>query len=99
MQLFVGIGCPRQEFWIAEHKDRIPAVMLGVGAAFDFYSGRVKQAPSWMQKISLEWLFRLIMEPKRLWKRYFKHNPRFVLFFLIQLLDSWLGLRLFVPKH
>ncbi len=97
--LFVGIGCPRQEFWIAEHKDRIPAVMLGVGAAFDFYSGRVKQAPSWMQKISLEWLFRLIMEPKRLWKRYFKHNPRFVLFFLIQLLDSWLGLRLFVPKH
>ena len=97
--LFVGIGCPRQEFWIAEHKDRIPAVMLGVGAAFDFYSGRVKQAPSWMQKISLEWLFRLIMEPKRLWKRYFKHNPRFVVFFLIQLLNNWLGLKLFVTKH
>ena len=96
--LFVGIGCPRQEFWIAEHKDQIPAIMVGVGAAFDFHSGRVKQAPSWMQTISLEWLFRLIMEPKRLWKRYFKHNPRFILFFLIQLLASWFKLRLFVPK-
>ncbi len=83
--LFVGIGCPRQEFWINNHKGKIPAVMLGVGAAFDFHSGTIKQAPSWMQKIGLEWLFRLIKEPKRLWKRYFKHNPRFVLFFLNQL--------------
>jgi N-acetylglucosaminyldiphosphoundecaprenol N-acetyl-beta-D-mannosaminyltransferase len=83
--LFVGIGCPRQENWIAEHHSRIPAVMLGVGAAFDFHSGRVKQAPQWMQKVSLEWLFRLIMEPKRLWKRYFKHNPRFLFFFFMQL--------------
>jgi len=82
--LFVGIGCPRQEFWMAAHKGRISAVMLGVGAAFDFYSGRVKQAPSWMQDRGLEWLFRLLMEPKRLWKRYFKHNPRFLLFFLRQ---------------
>jgi N-acetylglucosaminyldiphosphoundecaprenol N-acetyl-beta-D-mannosaminyltransferase len=83
--VFVGIGCPRQENWIAAHQGKIPAVMLGVGAAFDFHSGRVKQAPQWMQKISLEWLFRLIMEPKRLWKRYFKHNPRFIAFFFIQL--------------
>ncbi|PSB00456.1 WecB/TagA/CpsF family glycosyltransferase [Merismopedia glauca] len=83
--LLVGIGCPKQEIWIAEHKDQISAVMLGVGAAFDFHSGRVKQAPNWMRKIGLEWLFRLIMEPRRLWKRYFKHNPRFVLFFLRQL--------------
>ncbi|AKG21128.1 WecB/TagA/CpsF family glycosyltransferase [Calothrix sp. 336/3] len=82
--LFVGIGCPKQELWMAAHKQRISAVMLGVGAAFDFHSGRVKQAPNWMQKRGLEWLFRLIMEPKRLWKRYFKHNPRFVLFFLMQ---------------
>jgi N-acetylglucosaminyldiphosphoundecaprenol N-acetyl-beta-D-mannosaminyltransferase len=82
--LFVGIGCPRQEIWMSEHHDRIPAVMLGVGAAFDFHSGRVKQAPSWMQKIGLEWLFRLLMEPRRLWKRYFKHNPRFVVLFFIQ---------------
>jgi len=85
--VFVGIGCPRQEFWIAQHKNRIPAVMLGVGAAFDFHSGRVKQAPIWMQKMGLEWLFRLKMEPKRLWKRYFKHNPRFLLFFFIQLIN------------
>jgi N-acetylglucosaminyldiphosphoundecaprenol N-acetyl-beta-D-mannosaminyltransferase len=83
--VFVGIGCPRQENWIAAHQGKIPAVMLGVGAAFDFHSGRVKQAPQWMQKISLEWLFRLIMEPKRLWKRYFKHNPRFIVLFFIQL--------------
>jgi len=61
--------------------------MLGVGAAFDFHSGRVKQAPRWMQKMGLEWLFRLKMEPKRLWKRYFKHNPRFLLFFFMQLIN------------
>jgi N-acetylglucosaminyldiphosphoundecaprenol N-acetyl-beta-D-mannosaminyltransferase len=86
--LLVGIGCPRQENWIAAHRGLIPAVMLGVGAAFDFHSGRIRQAPPWMQKISLEWLFRLIMEPKRLWKRYFKHNPRFLLFFFWQLCRS-----------
>jgi N-acetylglucosaminyldiphosphoundecaprenol N-acetyl-beta-D-mannosaminyltransferase len=84
--LFVGIGCPRQEKWMAEHHGLIPAVMLGVGAAFDFHSGRVKQAPQWMQKVGLEWFFRLLMEPKRLWKRYFKHNPRFVFLFAVQLL-------------
>lgn len=93
--LFVGIGCPKQEFWMAAHKDRVPAVMLGVGAAFDFHSGRVKQAPNWMQKRGLEWLFRLFMEPKRLWKRYVYNNPRFVLFFLMQWLASWLGWQLF----
>ncbi|WP_309741840.1 MULTISPECIES: WecB/TagA/CpsF family glycosyltransferase [unclassified Chamaesiphon] len=84
--LFVGIGCPRQEIWMAAHQAQIPAVMLGVGAAFNFYSGRVKQAPLWMQQIGLEWLFRLLMEPRRLWKRYFKQNPRFVVLFLKQLL-------------
>lgn len=86
--LFVGIGCPRQEIWMAEHQDRIPAVMLGVGAAFNFHSGRVKHAPMWVQKIGFEWLFRLIMEPRRLWKRYFKHNPRFIFLFLRQLVRS-----------
>jgi N-acetylglucosaminyldiphosphoundecaprenol N-acetyl-beta-D-mannosaminyltransferase len=84
--LFVGIGCPRQEIWMAEHQERIPAVMLGIGAAFDFHSGRIKQAPVWMQQVGLEWLFRLMMEPKRLWKRYFKHNPRFILLLLKQLI-------------
>ena len=86
--LFVGIGCPKQEKWMAEHKDSLNAVMLGVGAAFDFHTGRVRQAPSWMQKNGLEWLFRLFMEPKRLWKRYAKHNPRFVFLFLKQILFS-----------
>ncbi len=85
--LFVGIGCPKQENWMAGHKSTISAVMLGVGAAFDFHTGRVKQAPSWMQRVGLEWLFRLMMDPKRLWKRYFKHNPRFVLLFLRQMMS------------
>jgi N-acetylglucosaminyldiphosphoundecaprenol N-acetyl-beta-D-mannosaminyltransferase len=84
--LFVGIGCPKQEKWMAAHKGRIPAVMLGVGAAFDFHTGQVRQAPQWLQIAGLEWMFRLLMEPRRLWKRYAKHNPRFVGLFLLQLL-------------
>ena len=84
--VFVGIGCPRQERWMVLHKERIPAVMLGVGAAFDFHTGRVRQAPHWMQVAGLEWVFRLLMDPKRLWKRYAKHNPRFVALFLLELL-------------
>jgi N-acetylglucosaminyldiphosphoundecaprenol N-acetyl-beta-D-mannosaminyltransferase len=89
--LFVGIGCPKQERWMMAHKGRIPAVMLGVGAAFDFHTGRVRQAPHWMQVAGLEWVFRLLMDPRRLWRRYAKHNPRFVGLFLMQLL----GLRRF----
>jgi len=89
--LFVGIGCPKQERWMAAHEGRVPAVMIGVGAAFDFHTGRVPQAPRWMQTAGLEWAFRLTKDPKRLWKRYAKHNPRFVAFFLMQLL----GLRRF----
>jgi N-acetylglucosaminyldiphosphoundecaprenol N-acetyl-beta-D-mannosaminyltransferase len=88
--LFVGIGCPRQEIWMAAHQDRIPAVMLGVGAAFNFHSGRVKHAPRWMQSVGLEWLFRLIVEPKRLWKRYFKQNPRFIFLFLKQSIGGYI---------
>jgi exopolysaccharide biosynthesis WecB/TagA/CpsF family protein len=91
--LFIGIGCPKQELWMAAHQERIPAVMLGVGATFDFFSGRVKQAPSWMQKLGLEWLFRLIMEPRRLWKRYAYNNPRFLLLFMLQWLKSYFGKR------
>jgi len=86
--LFVGIGCPKQERWMEAHKERIPAVMLGVGAAFDFHTGRVRQAPGWMQVAGLEWLFRLLMDPKRLWKRYARHNPRFVALFSLQFLVS-----------
>lgn len=91
--LFVGIGCPKQEFWISAHRDRLPVVMLGVGAAFDFHSGRVKQAPPLLQKIGLEWAFRLAMEPRRLWKRYAYNNPRFVWLFLMQWIASWFGVR------
>jgi len=76
--LFVGLGCPKQEIWMAEHRGRVNAVMLGVGAGFDFHAGVKPQAPVWMQRIGLEWLFRLVSEPRRLWRRYLYHNPRFV---------------------
>ncbi len=84
--LFVALGCPKQERWMAEHRGRIPAVALGVGAAFDFLSGRVPQAPAWMQRAGLEWFFRLLTEPRRLWRRYVKHNPRFVVLALRDLI-------------
>lgn len=86
--LFVGIGCPKQEHWMAEHKESLNCVMLGVGAAFDFISERKKHAPRWMQKIGFEWFFRLCSEPRRLWKRYFFHNPRFIFYFGLQLFKS-----------
>ncbi len=84
--LFVGLGCPKQEMWMLEHKDRIKAVMLGVGAAFDFIAGSKRQAPAWLQRLGLEWLFRLLTEPKRLWRRYLYHNPRFIYHFVRQIL-------------
>lgn len=92
--LFVGIGCPKQEIWMAEHKDNLKCVMLGVGAAFDFIAGNKKHAPRWMQDMGLEWLFRLCSEPSRLWKRYLKQNPRFVWYFMQQ----WLFKRDFRNK-
>jgi N-acetylglucosaminyldiphosphoundecaprenol N-acetyl-beta-D-mannosaminyltransferase len=76
--LFVGLGCPKQERWMASHKGSVRAVMLGVGAAFDFLAGVKPQAPDWMQRVGLEWVFRLATEPRRLWRRYAYHNPRFV---------------------
>ena len=84
--LFVGLGCPKQEIWMAQHRGRVNAVMLGVGAAFDFHAGVKPQAPPWMQGIGLEWLFRLSTEPGRLWKRYLYHNPRFVALAIADLL-------------
>jgi N-acetylglucosaminyldiphosphoundecaprenol N-acetyl-beta-D-mannosaminyltransferase len=81
--LFVGLGCPRQEKWMAEHAGIVRAVMLGVGAAFDFHAGAVRQAPGWLQNLGLEWAFRLSQEPRRLWRRYLYHNPRFVVAQLI----------------
>jgi N-acetylglucosaminyldiphosphoundecaprenol N-acetyl-beta-D-mannosaminyltransferase len=83
--VFVGISTPKQEQWMASHRDRFPGVvMVGVGAAFDFHAGRVKQAPEWMQRRGLEWLFRLTTEPARLWKRYLLVTPWFLPYWAIQ---------------
>jgi N-acetylglucosaminyldiphosphoundecaprenol N-acetyl-beta-D-mannosaminyltransferase len=84
--LLVGIGCPKQEIWMAEHKEKISCVMVGVGAAYDFIAGSKNHAPKWMQKFGLEWFFRLSSEPGRLWKRYFKQTPRFIYCFARQLI-------------
>jgi N-acetylglucosaminyldiphosphoundecaprenol N-acetyl-beta-D-mannosaminyltransferase len=84
--LFVGLGCPKQEIWMADHKGKIPAVMLGVGAAFDFIAGTKPQAPGWIQASGLEWAYRLIHEPRRLARRYLVNNPRFVILALADLL-------------
>ena len=83
--VFVGLGCPKQERWMRRHVGRIRAPMLGVGAAFDFVAGNKLMAPDWIQRLGLEWLFRLVTEPKRLWRRYLYHNPRFVRHFVAQL--------------
>lgn len=86
--VFVGLGCPKQEEWMARQQDKLNAVMIGVGAAFSFHSGEVSQAPRWMMAWGLEWLYRLAMEPRRLWQRYLINNPAFVLLFGWQLLTT-----------
>jgi N-acetylglucosaminyldiphosphoundecaprenol N-acetyl-beta-D-mannosaminyltransferase len=86
--LFIGLNTPKQEYWMAAHIGKVHTVMIGVGAAFDFIAGTKRQAPRWMMRIGMEWFFRLLTEPKRLWKRYLKHNPRFVVLFALQLLGS-----------
>lgn len=86
--LFVGIGCPKQERWMAEHKSSLHCVMLGVGAAYDFIAGSKRHAPRWIQNIGLEWLFRLCSEPRRLWRRYLSTNPSFLWLFGKQLLRA-----------
>jgi N-acetylglucosaminyldiphosphoundecaprenol N-acetyl-beta-D-mannosaminyltransferase len=88
--LFVGLGCPKQERWMGAHKGSLNAVMLGVGAAFDFLAGVKPEAPQWMQNAGLEWLFRLATEPRRLWRRYAYHNPRFVALLVGQYLKGLL---------
>lgn len=82
--LFVGIGCPKQERWMAAHRDSVNCVMVGVGAAFDFICGSKRHAPKFMQTLGLEWLFRLASEPKRLASRYLIQNPRFLYHFSLQ---------------
>jgi N-acetylglucosaminyldiphosphoundecaprenol N-acetyl-beta-D-mannosaminyltransferase len=77
--LFVGLGCPKQEKWMATHRQRLPMVMVGVGAAFDYHAGTLERAPIFWQRAGLEWLYRLAMEPKRLGRRYLITNTLFLL--------------------
>ncbi len=80
--VLVGRGCPRQEVWVGDHVGRVRAVMMAVGAAFDFHAGVLPQAPRWMQDRGLEWFYRLLKEPRRLWKRYLTTNSYFIYLFL-----------------
>lgn len=85
--LWVGLGCPKQEFWMHQHAGRLRVpLMLGVGQAFDIYAGSLRQAPRWMREHGLEWLFRLCREPRRLGRRYLVYNSRFVAAALRQML-------------
>ena len=88
--VFVGLGCPKQEEWMYRQQDRLNAVMIGVGAAFKFHSGEITQAPPLMMKLSLEWLFRLMKEPRRLWSRYLFTNPAFILLFSQQIVRHYI---------
>ena len=78
--IWVGLGAPKQERWMASHQGKVKGLMVGVGAAFDYYAGNIKRAPEWMQKTNLEWFYRLIQEPRRLMKRYMISNSKFILF-------------------
>ena len=82
--LWVGLGAPKQERWMYEHRNKVNSLMIGVGAGFDYYSKQIIRAPMWMQKMSLEWVYRLMQDPKRLWKRYFITNSKFI-YYLIKL--------------
>lgn len=87
--IFIGLGCPRQEFWMARHSAAVNGTMVGIGAAFNFLSGRLERAPHAMQSLGLEWLYRLTQEPRRLLGRYLLHNSRFVWFALLDLISHW----------
>jgi N-acetylglucosaminyldiphosphoundecaprenol N-acetyl-beta-D-mannosaminyltransferase len=84
--VWVGLGSPKQDLWMARYRPQLTAPLLvGVGAAFDFLTGRQRQAPRWMQRSGLEWLFRLAANPRRLWRRYLLYNPKFMLLLALQL--------------
>lgn len=88
--LWVGLGSPKQDFWMADHRGKLEVpVMIGVGAAFDFLAGTKPQAPKWMRKIGLEWFFRLCCEPKRLWRRYLIGNFKFVFYLIKSTIKHW----------
>jgi N-acetylglucosaminyldiphosphoundecaprenol N-acetyl-beta-D-mannosaminyltransferase len=90
--VFVGLGCPRQEVWLYEYQQAIPIPKIAVGAAFDFHAGFLSQAPAQWQQWGLEWFYRLIQEPKRLWKRYVVYNSLYICLLLLQ------GLKLKIPS-
>ena len=92
--VFVGLGCPRQEVFAYELRGRLAAQVLAVGAAFPLLAGMLPQAPRWMQRYGLEWLFRLLVEPRRLWRRYLYLNPAYLALLTLQ----GLGLRHFTPR-
>ncbi len=89
--VFIALGCPKQEYWMAQHKDRIQAVMIGVGAVFSVYAGLQRRAPTWVRELGLEWLYRLIQEPRRLWKRYIATIPPFIWLAFKQILGHGTG--------
>ncbi len=93
--VLVGLGCPRQEVWVYEFRNELSMPLLAVGAAFDFHAGRMPQAPKAMQNLGLEWLFRFVHEPARLWKRYLLLNPHYLCLIALQAL----GWRSFDPKR
>lgn len=76
--VWIGLGAPKQEKWMAAHQGKIDCLMLGVGAGFDYYAENIKRAPMWMQKHNLEWVYRLVQDPKRLFKRYWSTNTKFI---------------------
>ncbi|MDB6029076.1 MAG: glycosyltransferase [Verrucomicrobiales bacterium] len=92
---WVGLSTPKQEKFMSEFLSELDVtLMVGVGAAFDFHAGRVRQAPRWIQRSGMEWFFRLCTEPRRLWKRYLTNNPRFIFLILCQ----WIGLKKYSVK-
>lgn len=97
--VWVSLGCPKQEKWMADHRGRIHAVMIGVGAAFDYHAGTIRRAPLWMQNRGLEWAYRLGSEPRRLWKRYLVTNTLFLGHASFQVLKhkASLGISLITP--
>lgn len=89
--VLVGLGCPKQEMWMARHRGRISALLVGVGAAFDYHAGILPRAKSWMQRCGLEWFYRLTREPRRLWKRYMVTNTLFLVCLAAQFIGQILS--------
>ncbi|MFW0899374.1 WecB/TagA/CpsF family glycosyltransferase [Clostridium perfringens] len=89
--IWVGLGAPKQEIWMYKQTNKLNGLMIGVGAGFDYFSGKIKRAPIWMQKLSLEWLYRLLQEPKRLFKRYFYTNSKFIVLIIKEIIEDKLN--------